>query len=170
EMLQSEKVKANQREVIELYHSCFPPEEKLPFDQLMNLSARGDVEFLAYYDHQMFVGFTFSIIGPQSVFVLYFAVNQKLRNKGYGSEILKLLKERYEKAINLNIEALDPSSSNINERLRRYVFYKKNGFMNTHYKLLLAHGEYAILSTPGFDMESYKKTIQILDKQLPEIK
>ena len=48
-MLQSEKVKANQREVIELYHSCFPPEEKFPFDQLMNLSARGDVEFLAYY-------------------------------------------------------------------------------------------------------------------------
>ena len=41
-MLQSEKVKANQQEVIELYHSCFPPEEKF-LDQLMNLSARGDV-------------------------------------------------------------------------------------------------------------------------------
>lgn len=169
-MLESRKVKASQQEVIELYHSCFPPEGKFPFDQLMNLSTRRDVEFLAYYDHQIFVGFTFSIIGSQSVFVLYFAVIKKLRNRGYGSEILNLLKERYEKVINLNIEALDPQCDNMNERLRRYVFYKKNGFMNTHYRLLLSHGEYAILSTPGFDMESYKQTIQIFNKQLPEIK
>ena len=61
-------------------------------------------------------------------FVLYLAVNGEERGKGYGSQILDILKSAYvDKAIVLNIEPIDENAPNAEQRKSRLRFYNRNG-------------------------------------------
>ena len=97
--------------------------------------------------------------------ILYLAVNDKIRSKGYGSAILQCIKQRFSnKAIALNIEPLDPKSDNYAQRIKRFEFYLKNGFVDTHYQILA--------TTTQFPIKEYKLTIKQLSFGLysPQIK
>ena len=68
------------------------------------------------------------------------------------------------KAIALNIEPLDPKSDNYAQRIKRFEFYLKNGFVDTHYQILA--------TTTQFPIKEYKLTIKQLSFGLysPQIK
>ena len=107
----------------------------------------------------------FTINAEELVFILYLAVNDKIRSKGYGSAILQCIKQRFSnKAIALNIEPLDPKSDNYAQRIKRFEFYLKNGFVDTHYQILA--------TTTQFPIKEYKLTIKQLSFGLysPQIK
>lgn len=65
-------------------------------------------------------------------FVLYLAVDQAVRSGGYGREILQNISQTYpEQTIVLDIEALDSSAENAEQRQKRREFYVRNGFHST---------------------------------------
>lgn len=108
------------------------------------------------------------------VFILYLAVNDKIRSKGYGSAILQCIKQRFSnKAIALNIEPLDSKSDNYAQRIKRFEFYLKNGFVDTHYQINDNSDNYQILATTKqFSIKEYKLAIKQLSFGLysPQIK
>lgn len=136
------------KEVKRLYLSAFPEAERFPLSALRFLALRKDVDFLSYYEDDNFCGFTFSFAYKEILFVLYFAVNDKIRSKGYGSEILaKLGQEAMGKTIVLNVEKPDDYAENAEQRQRRLKFYMKNGYSDTGYIMKEKDGDYLILST-----------------------
>lgn len=125
----------------------FPKNELLPMWLLFFLSKRKMVDFNAYYIKDEFVGISYSIVNCDMVFIFYLAVDDKSQSRGYGTQILNCIKEKYkDKEITLDIEKIDESSKNYEQRVRRLRFYQKNGFYNTNY-YIEDDTDYLILST-----------------------
>lgn len=113
-------------EVEDLYLSAFPKHERFPFWILEECSKENNSELLAITDNNIFVGFCYLVKCDDLYYLMYFAVEPKLRNKGYGSIILKELSNRY-KNIFLSIEKpVDDLTK------KRKNFYLKNGFIETN--------------------------------------
>lgn len=117
----------------ELYETAFPVEEQIPWDDLMMLVEKMPLDFTAYYEGGMLMGFT--IVYPRKSFnwFWYFAVPQQLRGNGVGQHILSRLIERYKDSTNiLDMESpLQQDCDNPEQRKRRHHFYLRNGFGDT---------------------------------------
>ena len=146
----SEKIKA-------LYVNAFPKEERLPWWIVKLLTLGKDTEVTAYYDGDIFCGFTFSASYGEVLFVLFLAVDEAYRGMGYGSAILAQLKQNNPgSTILLNVELLDPKADNYAQRLQRMAFYQKNGFYDTGYDIDEVGGTFRVLATePAPDMDAY---------------
>lgn len=147
-----------------LLRRAFPREEEFPMWLLRVLAIRESVDFLAYYDADSFCGLSYSINSKDLVFVLYLAVNEQIRSRGYGSAILQFLKQKFpDKQLALNIELLEPDSEDYAQRVKRFAFYVKNGFVDTQYQITDHSGTYQILAaTDDFSAEAYKSAIKQL--------
>ena len=162
------------KEIKSLMRRAFPQNEQIPMWLLHILAIRKSVEFSAYYDDDLFCGISYTASNEDLVFILYLAVNDKIRSKGYGSAILQCIKQRFSnKAIALNIEPLDPKSDNYAQRIKRYEFYLKNGFVDTHCQISDKSDYYRILATTKqFTIKEYKLAVKQLSFGLysPQIK
>lgn len=149
---------ANRKQIRELYKSAFPKEERLPWPIMRMLACQKCVNITAYYDHDTFCGFTYDVCVGDMVFIMFFAVEESSRGKGFGSAILSYLKEQNPgKTILLNIEPLDEQSDNYGQRLSRYHFYQKNGFFDTGYLINEVGGTFTVMSTdPHLDTSAYQ--------------
>jgi GNAT superfamily N-acetyltransferase len=129
-----QKTAANADEKIKhLYETAFPEGEKIPWDDLMRLIEEMPLDFTAYYDGEEFIGFT--IVYPRKSFnwFWYFAVQEELRGKGYGQQILTQLIEKYKgQTCVLDMESPTQVCENLVQRIRRHDFYLRNGFRDTH--------------------------------------
>ena len=111
--------------VIALYEEAFPPEERIPFDELESMAEQDVVEFVAYFDEntgadrmaedrcgeaaiddaprpirdrnrtRALCGFSFSIAMKEYVYLLFLAVDTSARSKGYGSRILAQIRAHH---------------------------------------------------------------------------
>ncbi|MFD2656164.1 GNAT family N-acetyltransferase [Gracilibacillus thailandensis] len=123
-------------EVKDLLYGSFPKNEQIPLRFLLWRAKRDFVDFLAIYDNDVFVGFTYLITNKDLTFVLYLAINAKIRSKGYGKMVLSQIKEKYpDNRIILNIEAIDENSYNYKQRVKRKKFYLRNGYQSTNLKI-----------------------------------
>lgn len=149
-------------DIKELICRAFPKSEQIPVWLLKALARRKSVSFLAYYDNGSFCGISYTASTDKMVFVLYLAVNDKVRSKGYGTAILEYLKELYaDKPISLNIEAVDTNADNYAERVKRFEFYKKNGFHDTEHKITDNGEIYSILSNADeFNIDDYRSVLK----------
>ena len=149
-------------EIRSLYESAFPEEEQIPYEDLLQLVDRMNLDFTAYYKGADFVGFT--IVYPRDTFnwFWYFAVREELRGKGYGQQILSLLIEKYKGCSNiLDMESPDQDCDNAEQRRRRSAFYMRNGFRNTGVGKSFDGVDYVILSNGDkvFTMEDYEEEL-----------
>ena len=135
-----------------LYEQSFPASEQIPWPVLS--SKRSDrLPMIVFYDGSRFVGFTFTFLYRDMAYLEYLTVDETLRGKGYGSRILRMLREILaERRIIADIERLDEDADNIAERKRRRDFYLRQGFVpsgvfyhiyGVDYELLLSHGSLA---------------------------
>lgn len=117
-----------------LYQTAFPVEEQIPWDDLMRLVVEMPLDFTAYYDDDMMIGFTIVYPRPTFNWFWYFAVREELRGQGYGQQILSSLMERYKDESNiLDMESPDQMPcDNLEQRRRRHAFYLRNGFRDTN--------------------------------------
>lgn len=147
-----------------LYHYSFPKEERLPWWVLRLMTLHKDVKLTAYYCEEEFIGFTHTTQTKKYLFVMFFAVADHFRGKGYGSAILEYLKTHHQdKAIILNVEPIDDQAENAQERILRMRFYKKNGFFDTGYQIAEVGGIFQVLSTnPILDQDAYLQVFRKL--------
>lgn len=166
-MLTINKVTPGLREypqIIALYERSFPETERIPTEILLKKSGQGIADFFAYYDKDRLVGFSFATVSDQAVFLVYLAVEEELRSRGYGSMILKHIATNHSpKGIMVNIEPVDKEAENYDQRLKRLRFYTDNGFRESGYQLIDHGNHYSILTTvTPFSEPAYRSAIDRL--------
>ena len=158
------------RQAKALYHTAFPKEERLPWWILRLNARRKGIDLTAFLEHDTFCGFTASVTVEDLHFLLFFAIDEEKRGKGYGSAILQLLRKQY-KTVVLNVELLDPAAENYAQRKRRFAFYQKNGLLDTYYHVWEVGGKFRVLSTePELDVPQYKKIFKKLSLGMWDVK
>ncbi len=150
------------REVKRLYTAAFPKHERLPWWVLRLWTAVKGVELTCYTDENGLCGFTYTVTEGDVLFVMFLAVNGKIRGRGYGSAVLELLKKTNPaRKIILNVEPLDDTADNAEERVNRMRFYAKNGFFDTGYNIDEVGGTFRVLSTErSLDPAAYVRVFQ----------
>lgn len=79
----------NRAEIWHLYQTAFPKEEQLPWWLLRILTTLDRCDLTAYYDSDTFCGFTYTAAEGKILFVLFFAVDDGVRGRGYDSFSIK---------------------------------------------------------------------------------
>lgn len=120
-----------------LFFSAFPPEERPPYCFIKWSLKLGKGELLIAKDSGQFVGFIHLIVYQDLVYLFFFAIDDAVRGQGYGSKILELVKKRHQgKRIFLAREPLDENADNAQQRLKRWEFYTKNGFVDLPMRII----------------------------------
>ena len=151
-----------------LYESAFPKEERIPYDELKRLLGVMPIDFMTYYDGDMFVGLTMVLNRTDFNWGWYFAVREELRGIGYGQQILTALKAKYaDRQLVIDIESPEQiCCNNVEQRRRRYEFYKRNGFRDTQTAKSFEGIDYTILQLGDgtFTQSDYDSIIDELRK------
>ena len=117
-----------------LYETAFPEGEQIPYNDLIHLMDVMDIDYTAYYDGEMFVGLTMVLRLPRYNWGWYFAVQENLRGKGYGQDILRAMLDKYRNGhpFVIDIESpLQADAPNAEQRKRRHAFYLRNGLKDS---------------------------------------
>ena len=125
---------ADNQALRQLYGSAFPVEEQIPYNDLIYLLDKLDIDYTAYLDGEAFVGLTMVFRLNRYNWGWYFAVCEELRGKGYGQEILSALLKKYRdrRPFIIDIESpLQADAPNPEQRQRRHAFYVRNGLKDT---------------------------------------
>lgn len=112
-----------------LYESAFPANERRPFEVLLS-GFDGQGELLALYHEGCFAGFISLLTCADITHILYFAIEEALRNRGLGSVALDAVKRlKPGQRLIADLEAPLPDAPNCAQRLRRRAFYQRAGFV-----------------------------------------
>ena len=125
---------ADDPELRRLYETAFPVEEQIPYDDIIYLLDAMDIDYTAYYEGDMLVGFTMVLCMPKYNWGWYFAVREELRGKGVGQGILTAVLDKYRdgRPFIMDIESpYQPDAPNPEQRKRRHEFYLRNGMKDT---------------------------------------
>lgn len=155
---------AEYHEISHLMKTAFSKNEQLQMFILKLLALRKDVSFHAFYNDADFCGllYAYTAENKKYAFVLYLAVNENIRSKGYGGQILEWLKKRTSKNIVLNVEEVCSSATNAEQREKRIAFYQRNGITDTGYTFSDGGEKYAVLASDPehFDVQEYEKLLK----------
>lgn len=124
--------------IYRLYMSAFPKYERKPFSMILSMQKKGKTDLWYAESDGKFIGMGATINGDNLILLDYFAVSQKYRSKGYGSQILQKLRDLYPgKGFFLEIEKVYKDAENYHERHRRKQFYLNVGMkeLGTYAKL-----------------------------------
>ena len=148
------------REVIDLYRRAFPSEERIPLWHMRLMSLRRNVRLRAWLDDGALVGLTYTVSRPTMLWLFYFAVNDAVRSRGYGSRILSHLRQEAEgRTIVLEIEPLDDDAPNIEQRRRRLAFYERGGFALTGYRIHEGDQSYSVMVDGPFEPGAFRRLV-----------
>ena len=135
--------------VRELYLRAFPADERIPLRYLLRNDPKKD-NFISFYDGAVFCGFASLLSYRDITHLLYFAIDDALRGRGYGTEALRIIREmKPQQRIFADIETEDAASDNNDQRRRRKQFYLRNGYtesgvryewLNVSYEILISGG------------------------------
>ena len=156
--------------VKQLYEDSFPVNERKDLKYL--LSENQDIgEIYVVEEENQWIGFVCILFTIEIAHIIYFSVLPKLRNKGYGTKILKMvceMKKGYRVIVDIEQPILE--TNNYEQRIKRKHFYLNNSFDETdvQYKW---HGDYfEILSYGGNisekEFDDFWESIIEVDKNL----
>ncbi len=125
-----------------LYKKAFPPSERKPLLILLTTWRKGKSDIwyaeetlsLRGSTRRRFMGFATTLNGKDAILIDYLAVRETARRRGIGSLIVRTLLETYSgKGFFVEIESVyESNAKNLPERMRRRIFYRKNGLSSLH--------------------------------------
>lgn len=145
-----------------LYLSAFPMEERAPFAVLLRRTKSESVHFLAFYEGKQFCGFAYLMLEGRLASLMYLAVEESLRSRGYGTIMIDSIRAYCgDRTVIVDIEQVVPGAENYNVRERRRGFYLRNGFHAAGCGYSLRKVDYEILvSGSDFSPEAYAALIR----------
>lgn len=149
-MLRTENVRRGHEDLgrIEaLYERAFPENERRPLGPII-ADESGTAQCLAFYDEDGFAGLACVLCWRDIDHLIYFAVEEEKRGRGYGAQILNGLFKEGRRLI-ADLEADDPERADNEMRLRRLAFYRRCGFSETDVRYEWRGEKYVILSRGG---------------------
>ncbi len=148
--LVSRKVTLAHKDIRRIYLDSFPREERMPFPMMVAMSKLWNTEFTGFYKDGVPVGLLYLAHNSRLVFIMFLAVDSALRSSGFGSEILRYVREKFpERKIIVSIEPCIPGAPDLELRERRREFYLRNGYAETGYMMKLGGVEQEILAAGG---------------------
>ena len=146
-----------------LFLESFPPEERIPFENLIRTFGRGG-DLIEFLDGDEFVGFCYSFEHDGYVFLVYIATRPELRGRGYGAEMLDFIRRRKDgRRVFLVLEGTDGSPEDA-MRIRRRNFYLRNGCTETGARILSDDVYFDSLNVQGTSTpESMDRTVRIYE-------
>lgn len=143
---------------------AFPPEEYLSPSKLIEMAEEDCFDFYALYDGETFVGFIAIRTYKQLSYLFFLAIDSSLRSSGYGSKAIKTLLELYPgKQQIVDMEMVDETAKNNNQRVKRRSFYLCNGYLPTGHFLSYLGVDYEILCMEEhFDFYTFKEMMSML--------
>ena len=143
--------------VQELYVRSFPENERRPLEPLMR-DGSGLSELIAFYEGNCFCGFAALLNAEDITHIIYFAVEEKQRNRGIGSRALaEIKKAKAGRRIIVDIEAQREDADNNAQREKRKQFYFRNGYAESNAGYRWRGETYEILvSGGGFTDEDFE--------------
>ena len=133
-----------------IYREAFPKKERWMFGFFEYRASHGRADFTSYWNQNELAGFSYILRNEKCVYVFYLAVSEGQRGKGFGSEMLEMIKEKYiNHIIALAIEPPVQSADNYVQRVRRKNFYIKNGLSSQTEHMEYAGEKYEIMSFGG---------------------
>ena len=127
------------RNIKNVYLEAFPKKERFPFWILKHSVKKGKSTLKAIMDDDRFIGMMYIVNCDDSFYLMFLAINEELRNKNYGTNVLRDLNAKY-KTLFLSIEK---PKNELSER--RKNFYLRNGFLETKMYCRDAGVDYEIL-------------------------
>lgn len=109
-----------------VYTQSFPKDERRDFSFIYELIEKEKNSFLIIIDEQNNnkpIGIISLWDFSYFAYIEHFAIDKSLQNKGYGSKVLDIIKEKVCKPIIIEVEP-----SNNLDAIRRISFYKRKGF------------------------------------------
>lgn len=150
--LRIEEIHGNEsyiHEIKKLYNRNFPMDERIPFGRLIRMLSDTKIMY-AWFDDNTLIGLSVVFLYKDLVYLAYLVTEEKYRDHGYGSKILKELETMFQgHRIVLDMEQLDDKADNAEERRSRRDFYIRNGFKGTGYWYCFFHVNYELLSYGG---------------------
>lgn len=122
------------------------------------MAFRKGVSFRVFYEDDQFCGILYTVEDDKYIFVLYLAVNDRIRLKRYGTKILDWLKQSTEKIIVLTLKQLILLSRMLCREKREFLFIVGMEFMILDADLLLKGENYSVLASDieHFDLKEYE--------------
>ena len=147
----------NRQKINEIYKSSFHKEDRMPFMLMLIMGYLKSTHFISFHDGDTICGFVYMATIKKTTFVMFFAVDENIRSKGYGSRILDKIQSLYpDNKIIITIERCDEDAEDIEERLRRKKFYTNNGYMQAGYIVKLGnHKQEIIIKNGEFDKREF---------------
>lgn len=145
--------------VKEIYFSSFVKKERMSFILMQVMSLLWNTDFYVYYEDKKVVGFIYSAHLLKQTFIMFFAVDEKLRSKGYGSKIIDDIANAHpNNKVIVSIEPCIDGTSNYYICCKRKEFYQRNGFNETDYYMKIAGIKQEIMIRNGsFDFKKFKR-------------
>lgn len=143
---------------------AFPSDEYLAPSKLIEMSKEDGFDFLALYDGDLFVGFIAVQQYKQLSYLFFLAIDSSLRSGGYGSKAIKTLLELYPgKQQVVDMEMIDESAGNYDQRLKRRSFYLRNGYLPTGHFLSYLGVDYEVLCMNNdFDFQTFREMMSMM--------
>lgn len=130
-----------------LYNDEYDRRMRVPFSDLEKLYADHKADLVAVFDDDLFVGFYYVYKYEDLALIYFLAVPESMRGRGYGTDILGMIIERYSShyRIVVNIEAPLVDDKLVSSRHRHIVFFTSNGFIDSLYKFESVGIQYEVL-------------------------
>ena len=145
-----------------LFEHAFPSEERPPFNMLMSFAHH---EMYAVEDERSFIGLVDILKYEDTLYIFFLAIKKTYRGKGYGTQILKEISDKYSKDYRIYLMAENPDieCDNKIERMNRISFYKKNGFKLSNTVVIEFEVNYRILYfTDAVSKNEFKESMRYL--------
>lgn len=158
-------------QVKELYLASFTKEERLPYWFLLLQAWRRKADFRAYVDQDQLVGFSYTIAGAATDFLLFLAVSAEYQSQGFGTAILQEVKKATDRPLIVTIEPPFVPCDNAEQRKRRLAFYEKNGlYLTEHFYYENTERYQVMTSRLPFDLEGFSRDLRSFFKGIIKTK
>ena len=149
-----------------LYERAFPENERRPFDEMLHETVPY-LELLAIEDGKTCCGLVCLLNAADVSHIIYLAIEESLRSRGYGSAALAALHNaRPGRRFIVDIERDEAGAENTVQRQKRKAFYLRNGYAETPVQYRWRGENYEILAHGGpFSKTDYEGFWKSLDKQ-----
>ena len=135
----------------------FPKAERKPFELICNIREKGVGDMWSLEENGMSVGLAITVNYKDRILLDYFAIEEEMQGKGYGSTAIQTLLQQYQgKKLIIEIESTKDQAENSSERMRRKDFYHRNGFTDLGFSVDLFGVKMEMMSNQtGISFEEY---------------
>ena len=136
----------------DIYYSSFPESERTDFQDLVNLKFPNS-KLLGILNEDILIGFSFVSELGDFAYIVYLAIDDKLRNKNYGTTALSLVCDLYK--VKTKVLCVEKPNTQEDIQSRRISFYKRNEFLLANFEFEYLGQSYYSMYKGQFDKQKF---------------